>query len=74
METEIGPIATMIQGVENESTPLQQRMDRLAKVLVIGSLALVFVVVGIGVLRGGWSLFSELLETSLKIVISKMPY
>ena len=73
METEIGRIATMIQGVENESTPLQQRMDRLAQVLVIGSLALVVVVVGIGVLRGGWELFSELLETSLSMAVAVVP-
>ena len=73
METEIGRIATMIQGVENEDTPLQQRMDRLAKVLVVGSLALVVVVVGIGVLRGGWSLFSELLETSLSMAVAVVP-
>ena len=73
METEIGRIATMIQGVENEDTPLQQRMDRLAKVLVGGSLALVVVVVGIGVLRGGWELFSELLETSLSMAVAVVP-
>ena len=33
MQTELGRIAGMIQGVQNEWTPLQKRLDRLGKIL-----------------------------------------
>ncbi len=44
METEIGKIATMIQAVEEEQTPLQQRLDQLGRWLVYGSLIICGVV------------------------------
>ncbi len=47
MRTELGLIATMLQSVENEETPLQRRLDQLGKILGWGALAicaLVFVV------------------------------
>ncbi|MCS6814277.1 MAG: HAD-IC family P-type ATPase, partial [Cyanobacteria bacterium] len=45
MQTELGRIATLIQSVEAEPTPLQARMTQLSQVLVTGSLLLVAVVV-----------------------------
>jgi Ca2+-transporting ATPase len=47
MKTQLGLIATMLQSVETEQTPLQRRLDELGKTLSIGALilvALVFVV------------------------------
>jgi Ca2+-transporting ATPase len=47
MHTQLGLIATMLQNVETEETPLQRRLDQLGKSLSIGSLilvALVFIV------------------------------
>jgi P-type Ca2+ transporter type 2C len=44
MNTQLGLIATMLQGVESEETPLQRRLDQLGRSLSIGSLILVFVV------------------------------
>lgn len=73
METEIGRIAAMIQAVETEPTPLQQRMTQLGNVLVGGSLALVALVVVVGVLRSGWSSFAELLEISLSMAVAVVP-
>ncbi|HEY9771244.1 MAG TPA: cation-translocating P-type ATPase [Coleofasciculaceae cyanobacterium] len=73
METEIGRIASMIQSVETEPTPLQQRMTQLGNVLVSGSLALVALVVIVGVLRSGWSAFAELLEISLSMAVAVVP-
>ncbi len=40
MNTQLGMIATMLQQVETEQTPLQRRLDGLGKVLGWGSLAL----------------------------------
>jgi Ca2+-transporting ATPase len=44
MNTQLGLIATMLQSVETEETPLQRRLDDLGRSLSIGSLILVFVV------------------------------
>lgn len=44
MHTQLGLIATMLQGVETEETPLQRRLDQLGRSLSIGSLILVAVV------------------------------
>ncbi|MBK8782415.1 MAG: cation-translocating P-type ATPase [Anaerolineales bacterium] len=44
MHTQLGLIATMLQNVETEETPLQRRLDQLGKSLSIGSLILVAVV------------------------------
>ncbi|MEA5508840.1 cation-translocating P-type ATPase [Crocosphaera sp. UHCC 0190] len=73
METEIGRIATLIQGVETEDTPLQQRMSQLGNVLVSSSLGLVVLVVIVGVLRSGWQNFEELLEVSLSMAVAVVP-
>jgi P-type Ca2+ transporter type 2C len=45
MKTEIGKIATLLQSVESEPTPLQNRMTQLGNVLVTGSLILVAIVI-----------------------------
>ena len=73
METEIGLIAAMIQGVESEATPLQQRMSQLGNVLVGGSMTLVALVVLGGILRAGWQSFDELLEISLSMAVAVVP-
>ncbi len=44
MRTQLGLIATMLQSVETEETPLQRRLDQLGRSLSIGSLILVAVV------------------------------
>lgn len=74
MRTELGQIAAMLQAVESEPTPLQQRMDQLGKVLVTGSLILVALVVGGGIIRtGGLSEIQELLEVSLSMAVAVVP-
>ena len=73
MQTELGKIAAMIQAVESEPTPLQQRMSQLGNVLVTGSLILVAIVVLGGVARAGWGAFEELLEVSLSMAVAVVP-
>lgn len=74
MTTELGRIAEMIQGVESEPTPLQQRMTQLGNVLVSGSLALVALVVVGGVIRtGSFSSLEDLLEVSLSMAVAVVP-
>jgi len=71
MQTELGKIAAMLQAVESEPTPLQQRMTQLGNVLVTGSLILVAIVVVGGLLRGGN--LQELLEVSLSMAVAVVP-
>lgn len=52
MNTELGAIATMIQTVGQEQTPLQRRLDQLGKKLAMAALAIVAIVFVLGVMRG----------------------
>ena len=51
MHTQLGLIADMLQNVEAEETPLQQRLEHLGKLLGWGSLAVCGLVFVVGVLR-----------------------
>ncbi|PHJ58822.1 metal ABC transporter ATPase [Nostoc linckia z18] len=74
MTTELGKIAAMLQSVDSEPTPLQQRMTQLGNVLVTGSLILVAIVVIGGVIQaGGFSNIQELLEVSLSMAVAVVP-
>lgn len=73
MDTEIGQIATMLQTVEIEATPLQKRMTQLGNVLVSGSLSLVVLITIGGLLKSGWQIFEEILETSLSMAVAVVP-
>ena len=52
MDTELGNIAGMIQGVEREPTPLQKRLGQLGRWLAAGALVLVVIIFALGLLRG----------------------
>lgn len=74
MTTELGKIATMLQSVESEPTPLQQRMTQLGNVLVTGSLVLVAIVVVGGIIQArGFSNLQDLLEVSLSMAVAVVP-
>ncbi|MEG4009122.1 cation-transporting P-type ATPase [Microcoleus sp. Pol11C1] len=80
MQTELGKIATMLQSVESEPTPLQQRMSQLGNVLVSGALSLVAIVVigGMITFQNGsigfdTSRWEELLEVSLSMAVAVVP-
>lgn len=78
MQTELGKIAAMLQAVDSEPTPLQKRMTQLGNVLVTGSLILVAIVVGGGLIYNfsqgkGFSNFRELLEVSLSMAVAVVP-
>ena len=73
MDTELGKIARMLQSVETEDTPLQQRMNQLGQVLVTSSMILVVVVITIGLLKAGWSHLQDLVEVSLSMAVAVVP-
>ncbi len=74
MQTELGKIAAMLQAVETEPTPLQQRMTQLGNTLVTGSLILVaFVVIGGIIQAQGFRNLQDLLEVSLSMAVAVVP-
>ncbi len=50
--TEIGKISSLLAGVEEEQTPLQQRLDRLGRYLALTAVLIAAVMIAIGVWRG----------------------
>jgi P-type Ca2+ transporter type 2C len=72
MQTELGKIASALQSVESEPTPLQKRMTQLGNVLVTGSLILVAVII-IGGSIYDIKLFGELVKVSLSMAVAVVP-
>lgn len=52
MDTEMGKIANMLDNIENEKSPLKERLEGLGKILVIICLVVCALVTVLGVLRG----------------------
>ncbi|MCC7206166.1 MAG: cation-translocating P-type ATPase [Anaerolineae bacterium] len=74
MDTELGRIAALLQGVRNEPTPLQRRMTRLGQTLVGSSLALIVVILGIGLLVGAHMVGEDgLLLSVISIAVAVVP-
>ena len=71
MDTEIGAIATMLGEAGGAKTPLQRRIDQLAKMLTIVALVVVTVVFVLGLLRGeSWT---NLLLTAVSLAVATIP-
>jgi Ca2+-transporting ATPase len=71
MQTQIGRIAAMIQEVEEEATPLQQKLDQLGRWLGIAALVICGVIFLAGVLRGISVL--EMFMTAVSLAIAAVP-
>ena len=52
METEFGKIASLLQEVKEEETPLQVNLDHMGRIIIYAALGLTFVLAVLGVLRG----------------------
>ena len=67
MHTQIGMIATMLQLIQEEPTPLQQRLDRLGKTLGMAALVVCALVFLVGWVRGYPPLDMFLVAVSLAV-------
>lgn len=67
MMTQIGLIATMLQSVEEEATPLQRRLDQLGKTLGYACLIISALVFVSGIIEGGEPLGMFMIAVSLAI-------
>ncbi len=71
MQTELGRIAGMIQGIEQEATPLQKKLEQFGKRIVILCFILVGLVFLLGLFRGGKIL--DMLLTSVSLAVAAIP-
>jgi len=71
MNTELGKIAGMIQQAEEESTPLEKRLNRLAQSLVWVTLIIALAVAAAGI-AAGKALFL-MIETAIALAVAAIP-
>ena len=71
MSTELGKIADMLQGMADESTPLQRRLDRLGKLLAVVAIAVSVLYFVFGLLRG--EELRLLLMTAVSLAVAAIP-
>ncbi len=72
MRAELGRIAGMIQSVGQDSTPLQQRLNRLGRTLAYAALGLVAFIFILGWIRGRGEI-EELLLTAVSLAVAAVP-
>jgi Ca2+-transporting ATPase len=71
MNTELGKIADLLQSVGNVKTPLQRRLEQLARGLAVAALGLVAVVFILGVARGeSWI---DMFSVSVAMAVAAVP-
>jgi Ca2+-transporting ATPase len=71
MHTELGKIADMLQSVGNEKTPLQRRLEQLARGLAFAALVVVAIVFILGLLRGeNWI---EMFRVAVAMAVAAVP-
>ncbi|VVB53107.1 Potassium-transporting ATPase ATP-binding subunit [uncultured archaeon] len=71
METEMGRIAGLVESVVEEATPLQQRLDGLAKQIGVATLVVCAVVFTVGWLSGKPAL--EMFMESVSLAVAAVP-
>ena len=72
MRTELGKIASMIQNVKHEQTPLQKKLDKLGKTLAVIALVVAVVVALTGVFIEGKT-WAEVLIIAIAISVAIVP-
>ncbi len=71
MDTEIGRISELVEGADDDATPLERRLERLGQKLIYVVIAVGVVVAGAGILAGK-ELFL-MIETAIVLAIAAVP-
>ena len=71
MTTEVGKIAGMINEVEDTETPLQQKLNKLGKVLGIAAIVICVFIFGIGLLYGKDPM--DMFMTAVSLAVAAIP-
>lgn len=67
MKTEMGKIANLLQNIEEDKSPLKEKLDSLGKILVVICLAICLIVTVLGIIRGNEIREMFLLGVSLAV-------
>lgn len=71
MRTEMGKISSMLAQVEDEATPLQKRLSKLGKYIVLACLGVCFIVTVSGILKGEPVL--DMLLSGISLAVAAVP-
>lgn len=71
MRTELGRIAQLIQDVEQQATPLQDRLDQVGKLLAVLGVVIAGLIMVIGLLRG--ETLNEMFLTAVSVAVAVVP-
>lgn len=71
MKTKMGSIASMLQDIEEEPTPLQIRLAKLSKAIAVGCLAICAVVTVTGIMRG--EPLMQMLIVGVSLAVAAVP-
>jgi Ca2+-transporting ATPase len=71
MRTELGRIASLLQGVESEPTPLQIRLDKVGKQLALLGVVVALLVMAMGAIGG--EAFGDLVLTAISVAVAVIP-
>ena len=71
MSTELGKISSLIEEAEEESTPLERRLERLGRMLLWTTVVIAAAIAGVGI-AGGKDLLL-MIETSIALAVAAIP-
>lgn len=71
MKTELGKISSLVEEAEAEETPLEERLDRLGRMLIIVTLIIAALVAVAGILQGRDTL--QMIETAIALAVAAIP-
>jgi Ca2+-transporting ATPase len=71
MRTELGKVAKLLEGTDDDATPLEARLERVGRALVALCLGIVLVVAVLGFVRGERSL--DILMSAVSLAVAAVP-
>ena len=71
VETEVGRIAAMTEAAEQPKTPLERRIERFGRTVIVAAVVIFGAIIGIGLLRG--LAFSEIFMVAVSSLVGMVP-
>jgi P-type Ca2+ transporter type 2C len=71
INTELGQIASLVEGAEEETTPLERRLELLGQNLIWATLAITGIIAVLGVIRGKELIL--MIETAIALAVAAIP-
>ncbi|MDQ0149726.1 Ca2+-transporting ATPase [Eubacterium multiforme] len=71
MKTEMGKIANLLQNIEDEKSPLKEKLDSLGKILVVLCIIICIIVTAFGIIRGNE--IGEMFMLGVSLAVAAIP-